>query len=529
MRAVTGIANWLTRVTAPPPPVLGQYHVPRAPARDRLFKLVIYSLIAFVGLFYGLMVAIFPMFLYLYMATPILLLAMVLVWALPQSDKVPEGAMEGLFWAYLVSMLLWPNYLAISLPGLPWITVQRLVLFPLAFLLMISFSISPAYRARTAEVFRDNPWMSRLLLAFWAIQFITIAFSKTPADSLNRFVSNTFLWTMLYTLAVIIFQKNGRGEKLVYRLLMMLVILGVVAIFEFRNQGVLWANHIPSFLKVADESVQRTLAGGIGAHGSHRVLTTFSTPLGFAEILGLSTGFLVYAIISAKSAWQRALLILYFPAHFMAIWSTSSRLGMVGFFGSCLAYLFIWGVHKWNSRPNAILPPMLVLGYPAILGTFLALSFIWHRLEVLIWGGGSQQASTEGRKLQWAAFWPKFFAWPFGHGPGSSGDALGYANRGGVTTVDSYYITIAMDYGIFGFISFYGLIAVAMYTAFALAIQKKQENMELMAPAAVLLGMFIVIKGVFSQEGGNPLVFVVLGLIAVANHQNKNANFRLSK
>jgi O-Antigen ligase len=515
LRPLWAVGRWLGRVVEPAPPTLGGYAPQKAPTRHALVKRSIYALIIFVGIFYGLMVAVFPMFLYLYMAIPIVFLALLIIWALPETDKVPERAMEWLFWAFLVSLLAWPNYLAVSLPGLPWITAQRLFLIPLTVLLLSSFSISSEYRQRAMQVFRANRWISGLMLVFVATQFLTIPFSDNISDATNRFVSNQFSWTLMFVIGCMLFVKDGRTDKWLRWVSIMVILLCILGIFEYRQQGVLWAGHIPSFLAVADESVQRTLAGGTrSGTGMYRLQGTFATPLNFAEVLGLSTVLFIHAIFRARQFWQKALVAAYIPGHFMIIWGTDSRLGMIGFFGSFLAYLFIWSLNRWKSKPNDIFAPLLVLGYPVILTIFIGLSLTWQRLGSFIWGGGAQQASNDARRAQWATFWPKFFRWPFGHGPGGSGEALGYANGAGVLTVDSYYISIALDYGVIGFFAFYGVLIATIITSLVDFAKSRQSEYHMLLPATVILGLFLVIKSVLSQEGGHALIFMLIGMVA---------------
>jgi hypothetical protein len=413
------------------PATLGDYHQRQAPVRASLLKWFVVGLIIFVGMVYGFLVAIFPMFLYLYMAIPIALLAVLVVWALPETDNPPVRAIEWLFWAFFLSLFLWPNYLAIALPGLPWITMVRLWSGPMLLLLLVGLSISPGLRGELMRILGKSNWISSMLFGFVAVQGITIAFSSHLAESLNRFIANQLEWTTIFVVSAYVFVKPGRVERWSTWFCLMAAFLACLAFFEWRKSGVLWAGHIPSFLAVADESVQRILAGGQRAStGIYRLQSTFSTSLNFAEFLGLSTVFFIHAFVKTRNQFLKLAIALYMPWHFWVIWCTDSRLGMVGFFGSFLLYLLAWSARRWRSRKDDLIGPALVLTYPAIITGFLVLSLFWQRLNRMIWGGGAQQASNDSRKAQWSMLWPKLGKWPFGHGPGQAGDALGFANSG---------------------------------------------------------------------------------------------------
>ncbi len=513
-------ADWIARFFAPAPPRLGEYHRARAPLRDKMVKRTIYSLIIFTGLIYGFMVAIFPMAFYLYMGVPLAIMALMIVWALPERETVPERQMEWLFWAFFISLFMWPNYLAIALPGLPWITAQRLFTAPLVLLMLVSLSTSPPFRERIKSVLRDSPWITRLLLAFVAIQTVTLIFSKHPGDAINRYLSNQMEWTAIFFVSCFVFMKEGRAEKWARLLILMAIALSVVALFEQRKQAVLWAGHIPAFLAVADENVQRILAGGARfATGLYRLQATFSTSLNFAEFLGLTTAFVIHAIVTAPKTWQKSLLMAYIPLHFWIIWGTDSRLGMIGFYGSFLLYLLVWSVKRWVSNRNDLIAPALVLAYPVFLAIFYTASLFWQKLNRMIWGGGPQQASNESRKQQWSMLWPKLERWPFGHGVTSSGDILGFTNGAGVITVDSYYITVLIDFGVLGFFAFFGMILTGALQAYIGGYRARETEAQLLLPTAVVLVLFVVIKGVLSQDDNHAIIYMLLGMVAAFTHR----------
>ena len=100
------------------------------------------------------------------------------IWALPDRPHAPTKTMEFFFAGLMVSSIVWPNYLALALPGLPWITVIRLTAFPMAFLLLISLSTSVSFRSELRQSLRAVPGLWLAFLVFVVMQFVTIAFSR---------------------------------------------------------------------------------------------------------------------------------------------------------------------------------------------------------------------------------------------------------------------------------------------------------------------------------------------------------------
>ena len=148
-------------------------------------------LLAFMGfcLFFGFFYGLTTPYLIKQLVIPVILLALLTVWALPDTRTAPTGMLYGLSFAFIIVLFLWPNYLAVALPGLPWITLMRLVGAPLALVLAISYSMSPDFRAQMKEALNATPLVYKLLAGFVLIQVVTIAFSDEKDQSIQRVIN----------------------------------------------------------------------------------------------------------------------------------------------------------------------------------------------------------------------------------------------------------------------------------------------------------------------------------------------------
>ncbi|WP_309644147.1 hypothetical protein, partial [Phenylobacterium sp.] len=113
--------------------------------------------LAFFCLVYGFFYALMTPYLFMLFAAPLGVLAMLAIWALPDLRNAPTKTMERFYFAFIVCLVLWPNYLAIALPGLPWITFLRLTGIPMALMLLISISTSKTFRADLSRVLSAAP------------------------------------------------------------------------------------------------------------------------------------------------------------------------------------------------------------------------------------------------------------------------------------------------------------------------------------------------------------------------------------
>lgn len=470
-----------------------------------------YMLLAFATFIYGFFYALLPPAFLSILLIPIVILVLFIVWALPLGESAPPRPIPGLFWAFWLSLMLWPNYLALALPGLPWITVNRLFGGPLLFLLMIAASTSLPFRREMRDMLGATGWMWKMVVAFATCGLLSTFFSQEIFVTLNKFANLQIVWTSIFFASVWVFRQPGTITRWARIFVIMAIVTSVIGLIEAREQRVLWAAYIPSFLKVEDPAVQRILDGNF-RFDQYRIVGTTMSPLSFAEFLALSTPFLIHFFVTSRRLTTWLLLLAADALIFVAILNTDSRLGMVGFFFSHGVLGFFYAARHWRRTSDSILGPAITLAYPAFLIVFVGAIFAIGRLRVLVLGDGSGAASNDARGEQFAQMWPILFQSPvFGYGTGQGGPALNYIGGGGLPTIDSYLISIALDFGIVGFVLFYGVLLAAIVKSSKLALASGDGEEALAIPIAVCLGSYLIIKFVLSQEANNSVLFMLLG------------------
>ena len=107
------------------------------------------------------------------------------------------------------------------------------------------------------------------------------------------------------------------------------------------------------------------------------------------------------------------------------------------------------------------------------------------------------------------------------------GETLGFGrDQGGVLTIDTYYLSILLEYGAIGFIVYYGMFAIAIYNGGKKGLFSKtlSEDKSFIVPITVSLIAFIVMKSVLSQQDNHPVVFMMLGaLVALFERSSAKA------
>ncbi len=467
----------------------------------------------FYGLAFGLLGAAMP----IVFALPIAGLGLITVWALPQARQAPVAVLIGLFDIFIVALVIWPNYLALTLPGLPWITMIRLTGFPLAGVLLVCLSVSGHFRAELGKALKASPWIWKLLAAFVLIQSMSIAFSSRPFFSIDKLVIAQASWTAVFFASAYIFLKPGKAERMAVTLWLMALAVCSIGLVEWRLGHVPWVGHIPSFLQINDDVVAKILAGQRrSATGIYRVQSTSSTSVGLAEYLSMALPFVLHFAVGPYRWTIKIASALSTPFILFIVYVTGSRLGAIGCLLTFMLYALAWAMLRWKRDKTSIFGPAVVLSYPVLFVVAVAATYFIGRLHAIVWGNGPQQFSDDSRKAQWSMGIPKVISHPWGYGMGMDASTLGYFDTSGNLTIDSYYISVLLEYGIVGFIVFYGMLAVSIYYSGKAALDTRRPSREVMilVPAAIAIANFVVSKAVLSQKENHPLVFMMLGMVA---------------
>ena len=476
---------------------------------------------------YGALFGVFADTLIAALVAPLALLLIFVFWVLPAIDQIPNRTLEFLFFAFFVVMIVWPNYLAVALPGLPWITMIRLIGFPLAALFVFCAFVSAKVRTTLRRTLASSPLVLILFLTFIALELFSVVVSTNPVQSLSKFVLVQITWTTTFFVGCYVFLKPGRAILWAGLAWSTAVVVALIGLREHSQGQVLWAGHIPGFLKVGDEVVQRILTPHFREYtGRYRTLSTFSTPLGFAEYLAFVLPFVLHFAAEARSLIIRIAAFVTVPSLIYVVLLTDSRLGMIGCFLAVLLYGLIWSVQRWRHDRSSLFGPAVALAYPLIIVGAVSLTFVSHSVHAVVWGGdATQMGSTDVRREQMNMAIPKIASRPWGYGMQMAADVVGYRTPGGILTLDSYYLTIVLEYGVIGFIVFYGMFGAAIFAAGRrlLSADKVELELNLLLPASLTLVNFIVIKSVFSQDDNHPVIFMVLAMIVALGWRYSNS------
>ncbi len=438
------------------------------------------------------------------------------VYAMPRSRTYDDRAIWAVFVVMLSLFSVYPFYISLRISGLPWISPVRLVLAVLLFMWVYALRVSPDMQARILAYIRVNRLFFGLFAIFTASQILGIPTSRQPEQALIRFAVFQLYWTFPFFAVLSLVHTGQRLQTFMILFIAFATIQCLVGFLEARQERLLWLDYLPPGFAADSEILQRILQGAFRAEG-YRVQGSFSVSLLYAEFLVLMLPFALFAFIDGRGVAIRAIGFLTALAILPAQYLSGSRLGMVGSITVFVLLGVVYVVRVWRADRRSMVGPFLILLAPMGLVVFFAVFAASQRLKVMTFGGGAHLASTNSRLEMWAMSPPHILQRPlFGHGAGQGAEILGFANPAGIVTIDSYWLSTLLEFGLVGTFALLALLVLSVWTGLRTYLDMSNPNRHLGAPAALALIAFAIVKLVLSQVDNHLLVFVLMGIIIVA-------------
>jgi hypothetical protein len=418
-------------------------------------------------------------------------------------------------------LAVWPPYLAVAIPGLPWITPVRvtLALLMLGLLLQMSQSSSARSELRGVAVAIKPALVGYGL--FWLFAFATVVMSSTPGDSFVSSLNYLILWNMPFIAAGWILIDKNALPRMVRLLMFCIAFVFVLTVLEYRQREPIWFNHIPSFLKV-DEAVLAVILGDQGRVGDdrYRARGTFGVPLYYAQFILMLTPFMVHAAFTERAKKQAAALALLLFA-LVVCWMTNTRTGLTGFIVVVSGSVALYGLRRTlnpTSKSDMVAPAVFIAAPVGILMLLVAIAAS-PRLQSMTLGGAQHAGSDQVRGNQWDRALAALANNPLGYGTNSSGPIAGKPNAGGIWIVDSNWINFLLDYGVIGACGFALFAGLAIFYGVQIYLRNLDKSADLCGPAAVSIGSFLMTMYTISYVGSFPFLLVLVGAISATRYR----------
>lgn len=394
----------------------------------------------------GLATVVFPPGLIIRVVVPMTGLSVLLfAWVLRRRE-VPMPGRSVLYLLLLTAALsiLWPRYIYFSVGG-PSVNPQTLSVF--AALAVTTFCLihSPAMSQAFSRVAFSTGKIGVLILLWFAWRLFACIVGEYPVPSLIEYLRELVYLGSFFMFGCAIASYED-GPRLLLRVIVLcglaVALAGVVEAFMQRNAFTPFA----SGTEAAAESLQGVVLDKFRG-GQYRAQSVFTHPIVFAQFVAAMVPLAGYFVLYERSFFWRFVGLLLLPLCALAILKSGSRSGLVSLATAIAFTGFVIWLRALSSK--GVGKAIAVAAMPVFLFGIAVAYFV---VEELIAGRTQAEAgSTQTRAHMVSMGISALFESPLtGFGQGLAIVKAGVANSAGITTIDSYFLTVALDSGYVG-------------------------------------------------------------------------------
>ncbi|SHN38045.1 O-Antigen ligase [Duganella sacchari] len=442
-------------------------------------------------------------------------LVLVLVWAAPKSTDDPASRLNALVVGVLLASMLWPSYVVFSTGGLPGIEPKRLLTLTLLGYWVYKMFTSPVLSQRFFRRWRAGGWPLYLLLAFLLWRLASALASELPVYSFVQFGWSVFNFHVVFFVAM----SSLRDRRDVAWIMKLMVAGAMVVALLGGLERVVGHNLFAKLVPADNDVVAAALADKL-RDGGNRVQSTFEHPMVMAEFLMMTLPMAVYLLFSSaqqryKVAGSAALALIM--GGVLLSGTRSAILTGAAVLGLTLVLYFIE-----NMRGRGGFTARGLLSLIGLIGIVTLAMAAVPVVAGLVQGRDVyERGSSTARVMQYKMGLPKLEKQPvLGYGAGMGNYQVGFKASKGRVSVDSYYLTMALDSGVPGLLLFLGVFIGFIAMGLRLSFVETDPGPRLMARvlAVSLIGV-LATRAVLSIEFNLFYVAVVCALLLVLKEQ----------
>jgi hypothetical protein len=463
------------------------------------------------GAIIGLMAAILPVQYASYPAGIVALIWVAIFFSYTEMRSVPRRAVAPAFWGFLVSELTLPIYLAVTAPGLPFVSVIRVATVGVGVPLLVCICGSREIRRDLGSAFAADKWVTCAVGAWAVSQFLAVTTSTAPADSTQYFINQAGAILVPFLASVLVLQREDRQDTFLRLLVICAICAVALSCIEYVRHARLFLLLTPVSTLVKNPAFATALNEIPFRAGRYRASAHLLVPLSYGEYCSLILPVALYWMTYATKQTDRILGVVGSLAMYLGAYLANSRGGVLGSIVATLVFLAAYSTKTLLHKKNSILGPFLVAMLPIALALVPALMAASHSFTLFLTGGGEGAYSDQGRLDQWSSGWPKFMQRPVtGWGLATSGNVIDF--QGG-KSVDSYPLSLLIESGALGFITFYAIVIAVLWRSLSLYLRLEGPVASKSIVIFAAFAAFAAQRMGLSQTESFPNVFMLAGML----------------
>jgi O-antigen ligase len=443
----------------------------------------------------------------------------VLLWVMPDLPLVSPRIIRKAFFFMLIADLIIPFYYAVQFPGLPWISVRRLATFILIVPFLVAVAASSEVRRHIAERVRASLLIFICAAGFLAVATVSVLTSISPTESTSILVDSVLSWYVPF-FAMIYIAKDKNDIVFLLKIICFCALFNTGAgVVEFFLKHRFFVDIFPKGMLATMIENNPTLVTLLPnpqdfRNGLFRASSTFVTALAFGEFQIIVIPIGLFFLLHREMLFERLLGGAVAFGGIVGIFCSGSRGGFVGVFASVAVFVTFYSIRKAVSSRGSLVPAIAALLSIIGIGCVIGVIAGSHQVHDMVLGGAAQASSTNSRYIQWAAGTPYIKSNPItGHGFGLGGLIIGLGQ------IDSYILSLVVETGIPGLVFFVGLLVLPVWYGLRNYLSDMSESGALAGALACSFVGFIMNRLVLSQKENHMLIFSLLAIVIVLNHE----------
>jgi hypothetical protein len=504
--------------------VLPQYFTPEYHPLWPLAAIALFLIGVVLSMYTGLLVSIGGTLALQFVGYPIAIFVVLVLWLLPDVDRPDRPPFMKLLTVYLF-MMMWPAYLSVVLPGLPWITPPRVVLAIMLIVMMVHLPQNGQTRRDVAALLTWDRPAFHLYMAYLGLALVLVPFSRSPSSTITYMAfQETLALAPMVLAACALSTDTAAVGKAVRAITIVAALTMAIGVLENEMQIPPWANYIPNWLAMAPEMVEVALSpqARVGDN-RYRVRTVFAVVLYYTQYLNLVMPLIFYAAWRAKGKW-RFLSFILIPLLLHTVWYTNARTSFIGMFIGLFGIMGLVILRNvfFRTKGDGFGRNLIIVGvFVAMLATAGAIMSS-HRLKMYTFGGAQHNASNVARDLQWSNAWSQLRKNPVGVGLGNSTYYAGVPKGPGILILDSLWINFLVDLGIIGFSLYFGFFMRVAWVGIFTFLRADSEEEEVAGILALGLICYVIVAYVVSNtDNGYIAMLESVAILTLARQQQR--------
>lgn len=431
----------------------------------------------------------------------------------PPSKAVPRKLVFALMLVGAFLLPLWPSYVFIKLGPMPSLTPSRLVFYIVSALWAYDMTFSPWRRAQFILAVKKSRAVTGLFFALFALGLLSLPFAEGRAIAAPEFFRQSMIWLLPFCATITYCRRQREFVALLKAATLAAIIVALIAISELAT-GQLLASALAPLVGDDAEWLRNVQSLKI-RDGVFRAQATHTHPLSLGEHLSFAAPFAAAFFFSARGTRGRLFWFASLMAIGVAAIATNSRAAVLvmalslGAMGALLAWRALRraSASRWRPLAGLAILACIIASPVAIIG---AAGVIAGK------GGVSASNSTQSRIDQIEMALPKIMKRPIGgYGTGRAARVLGYWGR--TLTLDNFYLSLALDLGVPGPMTF-----LAMLAAWAFAAMKRSSaahpHLGVIYVACFASAMsFALDRAIISLTGNLAIIYLMMAAFAGAS------------